>query len=344
MEGKIAIEEHFSTELNNQYWNAKGEEQRNGRVYAQDVEQRLLDPAGCLREMDRAGIELCLLSLTSPGVQSVIDPKKAIELARSSNDYAHSLVRKHPGRFSAFAAVPLQDPKGAAEELDRAVNELGFKGALVNGYSNIGMEDAVQYLDEQPVWEFWERVSKLNVPVYLHPREQLPSQQRATRGYPELGGSAWGFGLETSTHAVRLMMSGLFDSYPGLRIILGHLGEGLPFVLPRLQHRLDEQRDGEKGSKALRRPSYYFSNNFYITTSGHFHTRQLREAIAQIGADRVLFSIDYPYEQMDEGARWFDDLEFDNKLKGALGRENANKLFSLGLSQIQESVIAGSAS
>ena len=344
MEGKIALEEHFSTDQNNKFWNAKGEEDRNGVAYARDIERRLLDPAACVREMDRAGIELCILSLTSPGVQSVTDPAQALALARSSNDYAHSLLRKYPWRFAAFASVPLQDPKGAGDELERAVGELGLKGALINGFTNTGPDEAVRYLDEEPAWEFWDRVSTLNVPVYLHPREQLPSQQRAIKGYPELGGSAWGFAIETSTHAVRLMLSGLFDKYPNLQVILGHLGEGLPFMLPRLQHRLDEQREGAKGSKALRRPSYYFSNNFYITTSGHFHTKQLREAIAQIGADRVLFSVDYPYEQMDQGSRWFDDLELDNTTKGAVGRGNANKLFSLGLSEASDSVIAGSAS
>lgn len=187
MEGKIAFEEHFSTELNNRYWDAKGEESRNGKEYAQDIERRLLDPELCLREMDRAGIELCIMSLTSPGVQSVIDSKKAAELARSANDYACSLVKKHPGRFSAFAAVPLQDPKVAAQELQRAVQELGLKGALINGYSNVGPGETAQYLDEEPVWPFWEKVSKLNVPVYLHPREPLPSQMRSIQGLSRTG-------------------------------------------------------------------------------------------------------------------------------------------------------------
>ncbi len=344
MEGKIALEEHFSTKRNNVMWDAKGEEARNGVAYARDVERRLLDPDACLREMDRAGIELCILSLTSPGVQSVIDPAEALALARAANDHAHALVRKHSGRFAAFASVPMQNPKAAANELERAVRELGLKGALINGYSNIGPDEAVQYLDEAPALPFWDRVAALNVPVYLHPREQLPSQQRAIEGYPELGGSAWCFAIETATHAVRLMLSGLFDTYPNIQIILGHLGEGLPFMLPRMQHRLDEQREGARGAKALRRPSQYFGGNFYITTSGHFHTKQLRQAIAQIGAERVLFSVDYPYEQMDAGGRWFDDLEMENGLKASVGRGNANRLFGLGLPEMSDSAVAGSAS
>ena len=341
MEGKIALEEHFSTELNNKYWDAKGEEDRNGRAYAQDVERRLLDAQECTLEMDRAGIEHCILSLTSPGVQSVVDPKLAAGFARDTNDRAHSLVQKYPERFSAFAAVALQDPKGAADELERAVRELGFKGALINGYSNVGSGENVQYLDEEPVWTFWERAAKLDVPVYLHPREPLSSQMRSIQGYPELGGSAWAFGYETASHAVRLMLSGVFDKYPNVQVILGHLGEGLPYLLPRLQHRIDEQREGAKGSKAKRRSGYYLSNNFWMTTSGHFHTKPLLEAIDQLGAERIMFSADYPYEQMDVAGRWFDDMRLDNATKLKIGRENARQLFSLNLASSPERAAAG---
>jgi predicted TIM-barrel fold metal-dependent hydrolase len=341
MDGKVALEEHFSTEMNNRHWNAKSEEDRNGKVYAQDIERRLLDPELCIAEMDRAGIELCILSLTSPGVQSVIDKAEAADVARSANDYAYSFIKQFPGRLSAFASVSLQDPKVAAQELERAVTDLGLKGALINGYTNVGPNESVQYLDEAPLDEFWECVTKLNVPIYLHPREPLPSQTRSIRGYPELGGSAWAFAYETSSHAVRLMLSGLFDRYPTLQVVLGHLGEGLPFMLPRMQHRIDEQREGQKGSRAKRRPSYYFANNFYITTSGHFHTKPFLEAIEQIGVQRVLFSVDYPYEQMDMGARWFDDMRLANETKLQVGRTNADRLFSLNLAKLSEDAASG---
>ncbi len=344
MDGKIALEEHFSTEENNKYWDAHGEENRNGRDYAKDIERRLLDPDTCVREMDRAGIELCVLSLTSPGVQSVVDPIQAAVLARSANDYAASLIKKYPDRLRAFAAVPLQDPKAAVEELKRAVVELGLEGALINGYSNIGPDEEVQYLDEEPVRPFWDCAAKLNVPVYLHPREPLPSQNRSIRGYPELIGSAWAFTYETASHAIRLMLSGLFDTHPNLRIILGHLGEGLPYLLPRMQHRLAEQRDGTRGATAKHRASYYFSRNFWLTTSGHFHTKPFLEAIEQIGQDKILFSVDYPYEQMDTAGRWFDDLQLSNELKLRIGRENANSLFKLGLENPPETAAAGFAS
>ena len=342
MDGKIAIEEHISTERNNKHWDAKGEEERNGHAYSKDVERRLLNPELHLAEMDRAGIEFCILSLTSPGVQSVSNLQEAIDLARSANDELGAIVRRHRDRFSGFAAISMQDPAAAAAELERAVGELGFKGALVNGYTNAG--DDARYLDEPSAREFWAKAAELDVPVYLHPREPLPSQRRAVQGYPELVGSAWGFGYETASHAVRLILSGLFDDHPGLQVILGHLGEGLPYLLPRLQHRMDEQRDGEAGNKAKRRPSYYFGRNFHITTSGHFHARQLAAAVEQIGVERVMFSVDYPYEQMDVAGRWFDDMALGRADKYSIGRGNAAKLFKLDLPTATDLAVLGFAS
>ena len=343
MDGKIALEEHATTEANNALWDAAGEDDRNGHAYARSVAARLLDLDSHLREMDRSGVEFTILSLTAPGVQSVADPSRAVDLARSTNDELAGHVRRHADRLSAFAAVPMQAPEAAALELARAVGEHGFKGALINGYSTIGGEEDVKYLDEGAD-VFWAKAAELDVPVYLHPREPLPSQRRAMQGYPELVGSAWGFGYETATHAVRLMLSGLFDRYPTLQVIVGHLGEGLPFLLPRLQHRLDAQREGKRGAKALHRPSYYFGRNFWLTTSGHFHARELRSVIEEIGWERVLFSTDYPFEEMTQGARWFDDLAMDPGQKYAIGRGNAVDLFKLGLGRESERLARGFAS
>lgn len=208
MDGKVALEEHFSTPMNNARWNAAGEEERNGKAYAQDVERRLLDPGLCIAEMDRAGIEVCILSLTSPGAQAVLDPADAADVARTANDYAHAFIQRFPERLSAFATVSLRNASTAAQALERAVTDLGLKGVLINGYTNIGPNEEIHYLDEASLDEFWACVAQLDVPVYLHPREPLPSQTRAIRGYPELGGSAWAFAYETATHAVRLMLSG----------------------------------------------------------------------------------------------------------------------------------------
>lgn len=245
------------------------------------------------------------------------------------NDYiAENVLSKYPNRFLAFAALPLQDPEEAAKELERAVRELGFVGGLVNGYSNIGDENTAQYLDEPQVWPFWKKVEELQVPVYLHPRIPLPNQQRIYEGYEGLLGSAWGFGVETATHAIRLILSGLFDHYPNLTIILGHLGEGLPFTLPRVEHRLRHQRPETHG-KHKKSPTEYLRKNFYLTTSGVFRTQALIDTLLEVGSDRILFSVDYPYESMEEISSWFDTCPISENDRIKIGSENATKLFNL---------------
>jgi len=330
MKGKIVLEEHLSTALNNSFWDASGEAARNGKAYMDDVEMRLLDVDRRIEEMDRNGIEISIVSLTSPGAQSITDPNEAVAFARHTNDeIIENFTSRRPDRLRAFATVALQSPADAADELERAVRDHGMLGALINGYTNVGGAHAAQYLDETPVWEFWDRVAKLNVPVYLHPREPLPGQQRIYEGYPSLVGSAWGFAHETATHAVRLMLSGLFDRYPNLTIILGHLGEGLPLMLPRLEHRLRMQREGIGLGAAKRPVGEYLSRNFYITTSGHFHTAGLHSAIGEIGIDRVMFSVDYPYENMTTGSEWFDNAVIAENDREKIGRQNAMRLFNL---------------
>jgi 2,3-dihydroxybenzoate decarboxylase len=327
MQGKIVLEEHVTTPLNNSLWDSSGEAARNGKAYMDDVEHKLLETEQRIAEMDRCGIEIAVLSLTTPGAQAILDTNQAVDFARQTNDYiAENYVARHPDRLRAFACLALQSPRAAADELERAVTTLGFQGALINGYT--GNADSARYSDEAPVWEFWERAAQLGVPVYLHPREPMLSQRRIYQGYSSLVGSAWGFAHETGTHAIRLMLSGLFDKYPNLTVILGHLGEGLPFMLPRLEHRLRMQRNGEGLGSAQRPVSEYFSRNFYLTTSGHFHTKALLNAVSEIGADRVLFSIDYPYENMLTGSEWFDGALISENDREKIGRTNALRLFA----------------
>lgn len=330
MKGKIALEEHISTEENNKLWDSTLEAARNGKEYMADVERRLLDAQLRLAEMDKYGIETMILSLTSPGAQSILDPKCAVDFAKRTNDLlAEKFTEPYKGKFYAFATVALQNPRAAADELERAVKHLGMKGALINGYTNIRDNDTAQYLDEAPVWEFWNRVAQLGVPVYLHPREPLPSQRRIYEGYPSLVGSAWGFAHETGTHAVRLMLSGLFDTYPDLVIILGHLGEGLSQLLPRLEWRLHMQRHGVGLGKTQRNVSEYYGRNFYVTTSGHFHTKALLDAISELGVDHMMFSVDYPYEYIEPATTWFDHALLSENDRQKIGRENAKRLFRL---------------
>lgn len=328
---KIVLEEHLSTELNNIQWNSAGEAIRNGKTYMEEIDKRLLDISKRIAEMDENGIEISILSLTSPGAQSILDASKATSFAQKTNDEIYEkFISKNPERFYAFATVALQSPKNAVKELERTIKEYGFKGVLINGYTNIGNQNTALYLDEEIVWEFWDKVAELNVPVYLHPREPLSTQCRIYEGYSSLIGSAWAFAHETATHAIRLMLCGLFDKYPNLTIILGHLGEGLPLMLPRLEHRLKMQREGEGlGIFQRKNISEYFTNNFYVTTSGHFHTKSLLNTISEIGMDRVMFSTDYPYESMKEASEWLDHALISDNDRIKIGRTNAAKLFNL---------------
>jgi 2,3-dihydroxybenzoate decarboxylase len=177
---------------------------------------------------------------------------------------------------------------------------------------------------------FWDKVNELNVPVYLHPREPLEGPARGIyTGYESLIGSAWGFAQETAVHAIRLMMSGLFDRYPNLNLVLGHLGEGLVHMLPRTQHRLYRQRFGCGLGKAEKPLMHYLQNNFIVTTSGHFNTHSLNNAIEVMGADRVMFSVDYPYEDIHQACDWFDPLELEAGLKEKIAWGNASRVFNI---------------
>lgn len=323
MKGKIALEEHWESPD----FPATGSHNFTDDEYFSAVQTRLQEFEKRIEDMDRNGIQTSILSLTQPGIEGITDPDRAVKLAKQMNDHASEFfISKHPDRFKAFASVPLQDPEEAAKELERAVNELGFVGALVNGYSNIGDEHTAQYLDEPQVRPFWEKAAQLQVPVYLHPRIPLPHQQRIYEGYEGLLGSAWGFGFETATHAIRLMLSGLFDEYPDLTVILGHLGEGLPFTLPRVEHRLRHQRPETHGNHK-KAPTEYLRNNFYLTTSGVFRTQALIDTLLEVGSDRILFSVDYPYETMEEISSWFDQCPISETDRYKIGTENAAKLF-----------------
>jgi 2,3-dihydroxybenzoate decarboxylase len=319
--GKIALEEHFVPAhleelIANPGWGP--ELWRSTLDKLADVDQRLA-------EMDRLGIERTVLSLGSNGIQDVVDPVRAAALATEANDALAVLVRAHPDRFSAFAALPLQDPVAAAGELERAVTELGMVGALANGYSSVGSLDEAAYYDEPGYDVFWERVEALGVPFYLHPRNPLPGQRRIYEGRPELLGPTWAFAVETGTHALRLMTSGLFDRYPGVQVILGHLGEFLPFAIRRLEARMQRLP-----KSLIERPaSEYLRENFWITTSGNYHAPSLVGILLELGADRLLFAADYPFEDMADGAEWLDAVAISDGDREKIAFGNARNLLGL---------------
>jgi 2,3-dihydroxybenzoate decarboxylase len=271
-----------------------------------------------------------ILSLNAPAVQAIHDVKRAIEVAKQANDVLADNVRKSPTRFAAFTALPMQDPEAAAAELTRCIEDLGFVGALVNGFSQIGSPDNVTYYDLPQYRPFWRAVEALGVPFYLHPRNPLPGWTRQYEGHNWLLGPNWAFHAETAVHALRLIGSGLFDEFPNLQMVLGHLGEGIPVYLWRIDGRNGWMKAPHKYA-AKHGVGHYFRKHFHLTTSGNFSTPALVNAIAEMGAERVMFSVDWPFEAVDEGAAWFDKAEIGENDRIKIGRDNAIKLFKLKL-------------
>ena len=323
MEGKIGLEEHFAVDETLNF-----SKQFMPADYWNKLKGRLLDfHEERIGLMDQYGIQMLIMSLNAPTIQAIPDVGRAIEVARIANDVLAEQVQKRPDRFQGFASLPMQDPDAAIEELNRCVKQLGFKGALVNGFSQVGEEDSAIFLDEERYWPFWEEVESLDVPFYLHPRDPIASRQQVYEGHPWFLGPSWSFGVETSIHALRLMASGIFDKHPRLNIILGHLGEGLPYSIWRVDHRIKKSPQGIPAKKPL---GDYFRANFHITTAGNFRTQTLIDALLEVGGDHLLFSTDYPFEEISDAADWFDVTSISESDRVKIGRTNAIKLFKLG--------------
>ncbi len=324
MQGKIGLEEHF----------ALAETLDDSRPfvptdYWPELEGRLLDiQKKRLALMDQYGMQMMILSLNAPAVQAMPDIEKARDVARRANDFLATEVAKRPDRFQALAALPMQDPDAACRELERCVKERGFRGALVNGFSQIDKPDSMFYYDLPQYWPFWSVVESLDVPFYLHPRNPLPSASQIYEGHPWLLGPTWAFGQETAVHALRLMACGVFDKHPKLKIILGHLGEGLPYSIWRVDNRNAWVKTPPR-YPAKKKLGDYFRANFWLTTAGNFRTQTLLDAMLEVGADHLLYSTDWPFENIDHAAVWFDALPISEIDLRKIGRENAVRLFKL---------------
>lgn len=325
MDGKIALEEHWAIpETIGDSASLIGDSSGWS-----NVEKRLLDTEDLrLAEMDKYGIEFSILSLNAPAIQAILDTKEAIETSQMANDRLAEEVAKHPDRFAAFAALPMQDPDAAARELARCINDLGFKGALVNGFTQRGEADSAVYYDVPEYRSFWAEVERLGYPFYLHPRTQIPTRAQVYEGHPWIVSAAWGFARETSIHALRLIGSGLFDECPNLQIVLGHMGERIPFDMWRIDHRIRKVPHGYPAKKEM---SEYLRENFFVTTSGNFNDAAFHCAIDALGMDRIMFSVDYPFEDTVDGADWYDKTEMDETDRLRVGRQHAIDLFKLEL-------------
>jgi 5-carboxyvanillate decarboxylase len=273
-----------------------------------------------LRDMDATGIAKQILSLTSPGVQ-VFDPATATGLARQFNDQLAETVRRHPDRFAGLAAVAPQDPANAAKELERAVRSLGLKGAVINSHTQ------GEYLDDQKFWPIFEAAEALNAPIYLHPNTPPPAMVRPFYER-RLEGSIYGFAVETGLHMLRIIISGAFDRFPRLQIVVGHLGEAIPFWLYRIDY-MHRTKLSIMPRKLEKRPSDYLKENFYITTSGMAWTPAIMFVHSLVGPDRLMYAMDYPYQFVPEEVSVQDDLPLSESDKKKFFQLNAERVFSL---------------
>jgi 5-carboxyvanillate decarboxylase len=290
-----------------------------------DIVERLQDlGARRIADMDATGIDKQIISLTAPGVQ-IFDAATAASLAETYNDELAEAVGRHPERFAGLAAVAPQDPPRAARELERAVTKLGLNGAIINSHTH------GEYLDDAKFWTIFEAAEALGVPVYLHP--QTPSRRMIEpfldRG---LDGAIFGFAVETGLHLLRIIVSGAFDRFPKLRVVVGHLGEGLPYWLFRVDFfhaRSVRTKRYEKLPPLKMRPSDYMRRNVYVTTSGMAWQPVILYARDVLGPDRVLYAMDYPYQYAAEEVAVTDDLPIGDEEKKDFYQRNAERVFGL---------------
>jgi len=311
----IAIEEH--------YWDDELVKTFGGpeAVRAAELAARLRDFEGIrLAEMDAAGIDVQVLSHGSPSTQRLA-AADAVALTRRVNDRLHALVARRPDRFAAFAALPTAAPEEAADELERTAR-LGFKGAMLHG-----LADGI-FLDDKRFWPIFARAEKLDLPIYLHPALPHPEVLRVyyadyMQDFPLLAQPAWGYTVETATTAIRLVLSGVFEKHPRLKFILGHLGESLPFLIWRITHTL--ARPGQM-------PVSFrdaFCNHFSITTSGNFSDPALLCCVMELGIDRILFAVDWPFVMNEPAVRWMETVPLADEDKAKILSANARRLLRM---------------
>jgi 2,3-dihydroxybenzoate decarboxylase len=314
--GKIALEEHFLCSGFEDYW----------KTTVGDVDPAILKQVVArlsdfgeqrLAAMDRAGITRAILSVSGPGVQVERDAATAIRKARAGNDELAREIQKRPDRYLGFAHLPMQDAAAAADELERCRTELKFCGAMINGHTN------GQYLDDPALFPFWERAEALGALIYLHPADPV-APMPVLSGHKGLKRATWEWGVETGSHALRLVFGGLFDRFPRAQLALGHLGETLPFLLWRF-----DSRAKLYGVKLNKRPSDYIRDNIVVTTSGMFSAEPLHCTIAALGADRVMFSADYPFESIDEAGTFMDTVPLGDEVRADICFRNAERILGL---------------
>ena len=321
----ITLEEHFGSpaflagpgkEFTERLKNSGA---RGARIYEQlqDIgDKRIAD-------MDAAGIDMQVLSLNAPGVEQA-EAGEQISVARESNDLLAEAVKKNPKRFAGLAALPIAASEKAAAELERMVRQHGFQGTLINGHTR------GRYLDDKFFWPILERAEALNVPIYLHPTIPPKAVVEASYGgfspvvTGVLASAGWGWHIETSVHLIRMILGGVFDRYPKLQIVIGHLGEGIPFMLPRLNKNLSTE------VTKLKRPvGDYLRENVHYTFGGFNFPATFLNLLLEVGVGRIMFSVDYPYGSMVEARAFLEQLPVSSADRERIAHGNAEKLFGL---------------
>lgn len=320
----IALEEEFVTEqlmkqMASSMTDFKYTFQTSSEIIGEDMGKAFVDLGDKhIAAMDEAGIDVQILSFCAPQVK---DPGQSVEMMKEGNNRAAGVMKKHPTRFSSFAALPLADPKAAVAEFERAINTFGFVGGFVAGTIN------GEFLDNEKFAPVLECAQAHNAPIYIHPFFPLPGlMQSYFKGREELGGPEWGFMIDASCHFMRLVTSGTFDRFPGLRIILGHLGESIPYNLHRISNRLSAYAK----AKPLKKPvEDYFRENMAVTTSGNFSVPSLMCAINTIGVDNVMFSVDWPNESNKVAVDFLKHLPVGKPDLEKIAHGNAERILKL---------------
>jgi len=320
----ITLEEHFASPA---FLEGPGKQLKEhaanfGERFTHLLEQLTDLGAKRISEMDKAGIDVQVLSLTAPGVEQ-LEPADAIALARESNDFLAEAIAKNPMRFGGFAALPTSSPDRAAEELQRRTTNHAFQGAVINGHTR------GRYLDDQFFSPILTCADSLNVPIYLHPTPPpQPVIDAWFSGYAllvteMLAGAGWGWHIETALHVIRMILGGVFDRFPKLQIIVGHLGETLPFMLQRLDVM-------PAAMTKLQRPiSCYLRENVHYTFSGFNFTPTFLDLFLQVGVERIMFSADHPYASMAQARAFLDQLPVSTANKQQIAHANAERLLHL---------------